>query len=108
MVNSGLVTYASTGIAVSKPIGNPAAVVVYNSQMCDLSRNPEAGDVDLRIVEMVYVDMGSICRCSRAAEYLPKQRRYSFIGCNGGFAFHVDKEQRQDHVVHLECYGAAE
>ena len=31
----------------------PKAVVIDKSQVCDLLRDPEAGDVDLRIINIV-------------------------------------------------------
>lgn len=68
LVNSWLVTYASTATAISKFIRNPAAVVVHDSQVCDLSRNPEAGDVDLGVIEIVYVDVSRFGGCIGAAE----------------------------------------
>ncbi len=40
--------------------GYPSPAVVYDGQPCRLQRNPEAGNVDLRIVEIVYVDMNPI------------------------------------------------
>lgn len=86
----------------------PKTVVVDKRQVCDLLGDPEAGDVDLRIVNVVDKDMGGMIRLARATEYPSKSIPYSSVGLDGGCAFRKTKEPRYGHVLYPERYGATE